>query len=190
MGANLYRELAKDFTGTVRDKYPDLVAWGGLREAVQSAVREVGSALTVSQVEEFILNARVQSGARFSQVFIVAEERVFTFDFWAHGVYLASGHTPHLTQMASAIDMWVTSGCSTSQLAAAFTFVAVDPRAEAYERGDEVEAVAVVPEGHRVSTLSAVGGGGLASPGVAGTVSVHQHGQFAFQPLHGLSVHS
>jgi len=132
-------ELTKDFSGTIRDKYPDLVAWGGLPEGVQAALREVGSALTVSQPEWFIPHARVQSGARFSQVYIAADERLFLFDFWAHGVLLANGRTPHLTQMASAIDIWVTSGRSASQLAAAFKFVAVEPGADAYERGDEVE---------------------------------------------------
>ena len=138
--------LAGVFSGIVRfswifrDKYPDLEARGGLPDAVQSALLEIGSGLTVSRDEEFGPSyARVQSGARFSQVYIAAEERLFLFEFWAHGVVLASGQTPRLTQMASAIDMWVTSGCSASHLAGAFKFVAVKPGAEAYERGDEVE---------------------------------------------------
>jgi hypothetical protein len=122
--------------------YPDLVAAGGLADALQNALREICSPLTVSELEKsirFVVYARVESGSRFSQVYIAAQERLFLFDFWARGVMLAQGQTPHLTAMARAIDKWVQSDCSTTDLVAGFPFVAVEDKAAAYERGEEVE---------------------------------------------------
>jgi hypothetical protein len=72
-------------------------------------------------------------------VYVAAEERLFIFDFWARGVMLAQGQTPSLGEMARAIDKWVASNCSTADLAAAFRFVAVEPKAAAYECSEEVE---------------------------------------------------
>jgi hypothetical protein len=122
--------------------YPDLIALGGLENALQAAFREIGSALTVSELDKELslaVCAIVKSGARFSQVYFADEERLFIFDFWARGVYLAQGQTPRLDETARAIDKWVASSCSTADLAAAFRFVAVEPKAAAYECGEEVE---------------------------------------------------
>jgi hypothetical protein len=127
---------------TTNDLYPDLIAHGGLANALQSALREIGSTLNVSELDKdinFVVYACVESGSRSSQVYIGAEERLFIFDFWARGVMLAQGQTPHLAEVARAIDKWVASSCSTADLAAAFRFVTVEPEAEAYERGAEVE---------------------------------------------------
>jgi hypothetical protein len=127
---------------TTHDLYPDLIALGGLANALQSALREIGSYLTVSELDKginFVVYARVESGSRFSQIYIAAEERLFLFDFWARGVMLARGQTPDLDETARAIDKWVASCCSTADLAAAFRFVAVEQAATAYERGNEVK---------------------------------------------------
>jgi hypothetical protein len=127
---------------TTNDLYPDLIALGGLANALQSALREIGSTLPVSELDKDLnlaVYARVESGSRFSQVYIAAKERLFILDFWARGVMLAQGQTPLLDEMARAIDKWVASSCGTADLAATFRFVAVEPRASAYERGEEVE---------------------------------------------------
>jgi hypothetical protein len=127
---------------TTNDLYPDLIALGGLTNALQTALRKIGSSLTVSDLGKgfnFVGYAHVELGPRFSQVFIAANERLFLFDFWARGVMLAHGQTPHVAEMARAIDKWVASNCSTSGLAAAFNFVAIAEKAPAYERGEEVE---------------------------------------------------
>jgi len=127
---------------TTNDLYPDLIALGGLENTLQSALREIGSALTVLELDKDLslaVCACVESGSRYSQVRIAAEERMFFLDFWARGVMLAQGRTPRLTELARAIDKWVASSCSTADLAAAFSFVAVEPKAAAYERGEEVE---------------------------------------------------
>ena len=106
------------------------------------ALREVGSSLAVSEVDkglDFLVYARVELGSRLSQVYIAAEKRLFLFDCWARGVMLAKGRIPHLAEMTRAIDMWVSSSCSSTDLAAAFSFVSVEEKAPVYERGEEVE---------------------------------------------------
>jgi hypothetical protein len=122
--------------------YPDLIATGGLDNALRAALAAVGSALKVSGLAgavHFVVYARVESGPRFSQVYIAAKERLFLFDFWSRGVMLAQGRTPDLDQMARAINRWVDSSCTTAELASEFAFVEVEPAAASYERGEEVE---------------------------------------------------
>ena len=126
---------------TINDLYPDVMARGGLSAALQADLCGIGSALTVSAGStriNFEVYARVASGARSSTSFIAVQERLFLFDFWARGVLLARGQTPHLGAMARAIDKWVASNCSSGELAAAFRFVSVEPKAAVYERGEEV----------------------------------------------------
>jgi hypothetical protein len=127
---------------TLNDLYPDVLARGGLSTALQAELLEIGSALSVSEAGPRInseVYARVASGRRSSQASIAVKERLFLFDFWARGVLLARGQTPHLGEMARAIDTWVASNCSSGKLAAAFAFVVVEPKAAIYERGEEVE---------------------------------------------------
>jgi hypothetical protein len=122
--------------------YPDLLSAGGLVNALRVALSELGSALKVSGLPEtvnFVAYARVESGSRFSQVYIAAKERLFLFDFWSRGVMLAQGRTSNLTVTAEAINRWVGSSCTTAELASDFAFVEVEPKAAVFERGEEVE---------------------------------------------------
>jgi hypothetical protein len=131
-------EVAKD----IPELYPDLIEQGGLANALQAALRKIGSSLSVSELDKsvrFVVYARVESGCRFSQIYIGAKTRMFSFDFWNRGVYLAHGATPEIVEMARSIDEWIASGCSTVELASTFRFVQVQPTAAAYERGEEVE---------------------------------------------------
>ncbi len=129
-------EVAKD----IPELYPDLIEQGGLANAVQAALRKIGSSLSVSDKSvPFVVYARVESGHRSSQIYIGANTRMFSFDFWSRGVCLAHGATPNILELASSIDKWITSDCSTAELASAFRFVRVQPTAAAYERGEEVE---------------------------------------------------
>jgi hypothetical protein len=126
----------------VNDLYPDLIVAGGLVTALQNALRSVESPLTAGGFDaavEFIPYTRVESGPRFSQVYIAEEQRLFLFDCWGRGVCLAEGSTPSLTDLARAIDRWVGSDCTTAELASEFEFVAPEPEAAVYERGEEVE---------------------------------------------------
>jgi hypothetical protein len=127
---------------TITELYPDLIAAGGLAKALQAALRQIGSTLTVSELDpgvNFVVYSRVESGRRFSQIYIAAQQRLFLFDFWRRGVMLAQGQTPDLSEVARVLDRWITSNCKTSELSAAFGFVRAEDKAAAYERGEEVE---------------------------------------------------
>ncbi len=133
-----YLELAK----TINNLYPDLIALKGLPNALQAALREIGSSLSVSKprLEHLpVVYARVESASRFSQVYISNENRLFVFDFWARGVCLANGQTPDIIEMAQAINTWIMTDCNTANLAARFHYVLANDVAEYYERGEEVE---------------------------------------------------
>jgi hypothetical protein len=121
--------------------YPDVIAAGGLVNALQNALLALGSTLTVTGPgERFpVAYARAESGVRFSQVYIAAHERLFLLDFWARGVVLAHGSTPNLAEAATAINRWVGSAGTSTELAAAFPFVVVKPAAAFFERAEEVE---------------------------------------------------
>ena len=126
----------------IPELYPDLIEQGGLANALQAALRKIGSLLPVSEFDEslpFLVYARVESGYRFSQIYIGSHIRMFSFDFWNRGVCLAHGATPEILEMAKSIDKWIASGCSTGELMSMFSFVKVDQSASAYERGEEVE---------------------------------------------------
>jgi hypothetical protein len=130
-------EISKD----ISDLYPDLIEQGGLAPALQTAMCKIGSSLTVSEHDKSIplFYARVELGGRFSQIYIGAKTRMFSFDFWNCGVSLAHGATPEIQDMARAIDKWIASGYSTSELVSVFRFVHVKSSTAAYERGEEVE---------------------------------------------------
>src|SRR5687767_12041465 len=122
--------------------YPDLAALGGLADSLQTALRQIGSSLAVREPGKPIdpaPYARVERAPRFSQIYIAAQERLFLFDFWARGVHLAQGQSPDLPEAARAIAHWAETGCTSSDLAGAFPFVAVTEKAGIYERGEEVE---------------------------------------------------
>ena len=131
-------ELAKN----IPEHYPDLIALGGLPNAVEAALREHGSELHVSILDVppgFVSYARIESGSRFSQIYIAADCRMFSFDFWSLGVCLAHGATPEVSEVANSIDKWITTRCQTGELARLFPFVRVSAEAAAYEGGTEVE---------------------------------------------------
>lgn len=148
-------EAAKD----IPELYPDLIEQGGLANALQAALRKIDSSLSVSELDLVpVVYARVQSGERFSQIYIAAKTRMFSFDFWNCGVSLAYGTTPDILEMARSIDKWITSGYATGDLASTFRFVQVQPTAATYERGEEVEMrwrVYLVSLGERFPELMA-----------------------------------
>jgi hypothetical protein len=122
--------------------YPDVVAHGGLANAVGAALREIGSPLPATELDKavrFVAYARVESGKRLSQIYMAAQERLFMFDFWSRGVDLAKGKTKDLIEMARAIDKWIGSNCTAAELANAFLFVEASSAASAYESGEIVE---------------------------------------------------
>lgn len=138
------KELAKD-EGSFESLYPDVIRAGALKVALQAALRDLGSALIVvdmtnSGARNFVAYARVEEGARFSQIYMAAKERLFLFDFWDKGVMLANARSAELATTASAIHDWVSSTCRVAELRARHPFVVVQPDAEDHEQGKAVEA--------------------------------------------------
>ena len=129
-------ELAKSITAL----YPDLIEQGGLGNALQAVLSSIDSSLSVSGHDKSApAHARVELGYRFSQIYIAAKTRMFSFDFWNRGVCLAHGATPEILEVARSIDTWIASPCTIGELANRFRFVQVEPTATAYERGEEAE---------------------------------------------------
>jgi hypothetical protein len=117
------------------DLYPDIVECGGLHAALRAAMAYEGPSPTASGP----VWARVEKGPRFCQVCTAALERLFLCDFWNRGVVLATADSPHLLDVAAWTYAWVEERLSTPVLARRFPPVAVEPIAEAFEAGTEVE---------------------------------------------------
>jgi len=122
--------------------YPDLVAAGGLGNALQAALKAVSSRYQIALLNEIynlMTYARVEFGSRSSHVKIGAKQRIFQFACCARGVLLANGQTQSLHELALAIDRWLGSHDTAAELAAQFPFVTPEEHASVYERGLEVE---------------------------------------------------
>ncbi len=122
--------------------YPDLVAAGGLGNALQAALKTIGSRHQIAllgEVYNLMTYARVEFGSRSSHVHIAAQDRSFLLLCWARGVSMANGCTPSLDELARAIDRWLDSDETAAELATEFHFVTPEEHASVYERGVEVE---------------------------------------------------
>ncbi len=140
-GAPTYLELSK--TSEVRaDLYPDLKEQS-LSTLIQDALTRIGSALSVSSSDTlpqgFPAYAHVEASGRSSQIYIASGYRLFLVDFWSKGVQLATGQSPDVHDVASAIDHWISSRPSSADLAASFGFVSPADKAVDFEQGRAVE---------------------------------------------------
>lgn len=130
-------------TTIIHELYPDVVAAGGLPGLLQDTLSDIGSDLEVTDAgtfqSYFPAYSIVIQGARFSQLYMATEERLFLSDFWNRGVLLANGSTPDLEATAGAMDHWTTTLCRASELEERFEFVTPTEDAEIYEKGQEVE---------------------------------------------------
>lgn len=88
--------------------YDDVLAFGGLKAAVQDALSRHGSSLQAKdlELEGFPAHTLVEAGDRFSQVYLAKTERLFLVDFWEKGVCLANANTPALPDLARVIHAW------------------------------------------------------------------------------------
>jgi uncharacterized protein DUF6193 len=127
--------LAKE----VDDLYPELIAAGGLVNGVQAALREIGSSLPVSGKSVTVACARVTAGERASQVYLVAQRRLFVFDLWIRDSILAGATTGSLAEGARAIDRWLSSQCSALDVISGLELVAVRDDGTVEQGGDAVE---------------------------------------------------
>ena len=128
---------------TPENFYPDLIEKGGLVAALQSAFSQIQSPVKVeetnSSLSGFPVYARVESSSRFSQIYIAAEQRMFSFDFWQDGVALGNGYTDSLTELAHVLHEWIETEIGIIKLSKKFTFVTADEKAKYFEQGREVE---------------------------------------------------
>lgn len=128
-------ELAKEVT----DLYPDIVAAGGLSNALAQAFVELKSPLQPAPLVNFISHARTEGGSRACQMFIAAKERLFLFDFWSKGVSYGRGSTSSLHDAAQAIHFWITEQPSLADMQHRFSFFIADEKGVAHEAGYAVE---------------------------------------------------
>lgn len=112
--------------------YPDIDKAGGLDNALQMQLEEIGSSLKIHI-------ARIENKNRFSQVFKAALERLFLFDLWSDGVCLGNGQTDNLKAAAKAIDQWNSTDCSIFELKKKYEFIKIEDRAKAHEENSDVQ---------------------------------------------------
>jgi hypothetical protein len=85
--------------------YPDLVRHGGFKQALNAALGEIRSSLRVVPEADWAVEyARVESGRRFSQLYVAAQFRTFLFDCWDRDACLAKGTTWSLMRVAQTVD--------------------------------------------------------------------------------------
>jgi hypothetical protein len=121
--------------------YPDVHLAGGLVALLQQLFESVGQHVKVSALWGWggPDGARVEVEERFSQVYVAAEKRLFVVDFWSRGVCLVKGAFSESEVAAHAIHCWACEHAFTRELASRFPELVVDPEAEAFDEGREVE---------------------------------------------------
>lgn len=124
-----------------QELYPDLIEAGGLVPALAAALQLIGSDLEPASNDFFegkITYARIEKANRFSQFYIGANERCFSFDFWRDGVIYANARTADLSKAAEIVHLWVGEECSLYELDMS-PIVELKEDAIAYDNGIEVE---------------------------------------------------
>lgn len=131
-------ELAKQING---DLYPEVLAAGSLPAAVNKVLVDIGSPLQSSAEIALIPLplARVEDGSRFSQMYMAAHERLFTFDFWSQGVAYGNGACSDLNEAAQAIHFWIVEQPNIAGMQSRFGFFVPNEKAAAHESGRAVE---------------------------------------------------
>jgi hypothetical protein len=121
--------------------YADVTEAGSLARAIQTQLEAIGSSLRVNEGPAIFpfANASVRHNRRLSQIHTAKNERLFLFDFWDQGVYLAHAGTHSLPQVAEAVDAWISKRVRMRELQRLFPFVGVAPGAEAHEEGAAAE---------------------------------------------------
>lgn len=123
--------------------YPELEKAGGLANAINLEFEKLHSTLKVVVDENYnkfpVTYARVENGNKFSQIYIAAEEKLYLPDFWRDGVCLAHGSIASLSDLAQAVQYWLTQNVSTQKLSEDFSFVQPNSKAEAFDNNNEVE---------------------------------------------------
>ncbi|MEV4255134.1 DUF6193 family natural product biosynthesis protein [Spirillospora sp. NPDC049652] len=122
--------------------YPEIGQAGSLKNAMQTALDHAGYELTalLTRVPAW-WDCATQVGDRHRHVSVTAarQERCLLMEFWDQGVMMAKARTGDLPAAAEAVGRWQ-AGTRVRELKTLCPFVEYGPLAEAYERGDAVEA--------------------------------------------------
>ena len=115
-----YKEIA---TKLRSDLYQDIIDLGGLDNAVNDALKSVGSKLeTVSSIAWPFAYSRIEHGERFSQIELAANERKFSADLWCDGIRYGGWWFNDLPQVADFIKCSVESQLSVTEMQKIFAW--------------------------------------------------------------------
>ncbi|MFF2077982.1 DUF6193 family natural product biosynthesis protein [Kitasatospora sp. NPDC058162] len=127
-------------------RYPEVVAAGSVRGALQAAADRAGLGLAVELTSSpgwRHVAAKVEAGGGRSAdvIMLNGAERHFAVDCWVGGIHMATGRARDLAEVAGAFHAWV-QGAGVRELTARWPFLRTWELAEAHERGeaDAVEA--------------------------------------------------
>lgn len=125
-----------------RSLYPEIDKAGGLDNALNLAFEKINSTARVAVNDNLktlpFTWAVVEKANKFSQVSIAAKIKLFQSDFWRDGVCLAHAGTESISDIAIAIDYWLTQDIPTQALADKFLFVRPNDKAKAFDEHTEV----------------------------------------------------
>jgi hypothetical protein len=122
-----------------RDIYPESVGVG-LSASLQAELDRLGSDLTASWPAPLALWSSVERGARSAEVSAASDERAFVLALRADGIEHFIGSSAELASVAAAICNWLSAEHpGIDALAVKFPWLADQPLARAYERGEASE---------------------------------------------------
>lgn len=107
----------------VRCLYPDILDGGGLLSVVRALFGTRIVSIRISGFGTGQNYARIELADKSSQIFLLLDQRDFSFDFWRVGQKQASGTTPNLQAVIASIEHWVTGDGDVDALVRAYPFV-------------------------------------------------------------------
>jgi hypothetical protein len=123
--------------------YPDLVAAGSLGAALDASLAEIACPLRSSRQffgKDSPSFASVDSGHRFAQIYIAAQERKFGLGIWEEHVEMATGWARELSDVALAIQTVLEHpDRKVSELVEGVPFLQLKAKALSHERGTYIE---------------------------------------------------
>jgi hypothetical protein len=125
------------------DLYSDVKEKGGLAEAIEFSLNEIGSSL-VSEKMDFeipfpIVYVRFEKENRFSQIYVAKERRLFIGDLWQDGICLGDVATDSLTDLARFLHNFLEVREKLFDNQSKFDFVSLYEKAKAFEEDKEIE---------------------------------------------------
>lgn len=121
--------------------YPDVVAAGSVLAALQEQADQAGYGFTAGLMNACpgwrCVAAEVTDGFRSTRVLMGQGERSFGVDCWAGGVWMATGRTRDLPEVAGVAHSWLQAP-RVRDLVTQWAFLGTWELAEAHERGEAI----------------------------------------------------